>query len=529
MTGLLVLIGAAAVVGSLVLTPVVIRLGTRFDLVGKPDGNRHIHDRPIVRIGGIAVFAGTCVGLLAATIAALVAGEFAMLDVAHRPFLWALAVGAVIMFVTGVLDDAFDLRPRHKLAAQVLGAIIVYYAGFRINILSLGFGVDVEVGWLGLPLTVLWIVAVTNAYNLIDGLDGLATGIALIALIAVSFAAGMLGRTEVLLVSIALSGALLGFLPYNFNPARIFLGDSGSLFIGFMLAVLSVHGSMKSTTAVLTIVPLLALGVPLIDMGLSILRRWLRGSPVFGADARHIHHRLVAFGLTHRRAVVVLYGLSIAFAAWGLLLAFSPPTSLLVVALAGGAASTALVVVGLRGLDYDEFLVASAVLAAGPRRLRAVIQNKLQANDVARIISVAASRKEVEAILADHAADFGFLRMELVPESASGRQAVSVAFPDVRVWKLDFPVGDDKSQEQIVLRIWCAESDALRPRGAERVAHILALAVENAISRMNTVPFIEFALRPSANGDVSMAEQPRSGNAAPSPAVSVSYRQRARG
>src|SRR5690606_28021343 len=166
----------------------------------------------------------------------------------------------------------------------------------------------IDLGWMALPVTLLWIVGVTNAFNLIDGLDGLATGIALVALGTTAIAAVLLGNPEVLVVCLALTGALIGFLRYNFNPARIFLGDSGSLFIGFLLAVLSVHGSMKSATAVLILVPLSALALPLLDTFLAIGRRRLRGGPLSRADSRHIHHPLLAIEFTHRTSVILLYG-----------------------------------------------------------------------------------------------------------------------------------------------------------------------------------------------------------------------------
>ncbi|MDB4911168.1 MAG: undecaprenyl-phosphate alpha-N-acetylglucosaminyl 1-phosphate transferase, partial [Gemmatimonadetes bacterium] len=236
-----------AAIAAAVITPLVISGAKRWHLLDAPDETRHLHDRPVPRLGGVAVFIATMLGI-ASTLVYGPAGS-ALTPEWHR-FVIALLIGGTVLFGAGLVDDIRRIRPVAKIIAQCIAALIVANLGFRIEILGIGSSV-LSLGWLSIPLTVLWIVAVTNAFNLLDGLDGLATGIAVVALATVFAAATVLGNLDVATVALVLIGALIGFARYNFSPARIFLGDSGSLFIGFMLAVLSMHGSIKSATAVL--------------------------------------------------------------------------------------------------------------------------------------------------------------------------------------------------------------------------------------------------------------------------------------
>jgi len=308
------------------VTPVLIHAARRFGAVDRP-GGRKTHDTPTPRIGGVAVFAGFVAGM---AFAAQMTGL--LFHIPQGVYWRGLMFAATGLFLVGLIDDLWRLSFRWKFAAQIIAAVYVWQAGFRIDIISHPLGGDLDLGMLSLPLTVLWIVGITNAVNLIDGLDGLATGIALIITLTVgviAFDRNLLGVTA---ASVTLAGALAGFLRYNFNPARIFLGDSGSLFLGFVLAVTSVRGSQKGTTAVAILVPLLVLGLPLMDTGFAVLRRTLRIGTrgmrtdnalryvaqnyqhVFLPDRGHIHHRLLDLGLSHRNAVLVLYAVGSAFA-----------------------------------------------------------------------------------------------------------------------------------------------------------------------------------------------------------------------
>ncbi len=469
---------------SLLLTPVVIRAAHARGLFDNPRGGERGPNRPVPRLGGIVIFITAATAMLVA----LGLGAFRV-DPPHQRFVVALFAGGTIVFGLGLYDDMRGTRVRTKLLAQCVAAFVVYALGTRVDVLTLGGAVGVNTGMLSLPLTIFWIVGVTNAFNLIDGLDGLASGIALVVLAAVMAAATVLGNADVVLVSLILVGALAGFLRYNLNPAQIFLGDSGSLYIGFMLAVLSMHGSLKSTTAVLVAIPIFALAVPLLDATLAVARRWLRGSPIFGPDARHIHHRMLAVGLTPRRASGVLCVVAAGFAVYGLSIAFAPPPMLLGVGIGGGALTLVLVLFGMRRLGYVEFAEAALAVSGGFGRVRKVIRDQIHARETVPLISSATTLDQLNAILADRARTFGFSRMEVNREeelNRSGRQHAARAGARP-VWKMDYPVSREEPMhnDPFTLRIWCDMTVSYRPHGAERVARILAPCIEQWVAGRN--------------------------------------------
>ena len=476
---MVILIGVfgLAAVASLVVTPAVARLAAGLNIYDTPDAGRRIHTRPIPRIGGVAVFAASMLSLGLYAAVQLRAGG---LEVEEQGFLLGIAAGGSILFATGLVDDLRGVRPLTKLVAQCIAASLVYALGFQVEFLSLG-SASHALGWLSFPVTLLWVVGVINAFNLIDGLDGLAAGVALVALCTTLAVAAAFSHADVVVVCVALIGALLGFLCYNFNPARIFLGDSGSLFVGFMLAVLSVHGSLKSATAVLTVVPLFALALPLFDTSLAVARRFLRGVPLSTADAAHIHHRLIALGLTQRRAVLVMYVLATVLAVLGLGLAFAPPRLLMGLALLGGCGILVLLLRGMRYLEYHEFAEAALVLGSSLPRLRRVIRDQIHAREVAEAIRSVGTREQLTAVLEANAAKFDFLHMELCREMSRGRGRIALGNGQAaHAWKLDYPVTphDAVEDDLFVLRIWCDADHSSRPYGAERVARILAPIIE---------------------------------------------------
>ena len=285
---------------SLLLTPLVRDVFLRFNILDYPDHTRKIHERPVPRVGGLAL-------------ALSYAGAFALillLPFAFRPNLLAtlgtligLLPATALIFTTGLLDDLFNLGVRQKLAGQIVAAGLAWWGGVHIDSIS---GHPIEL-WLGLPLTLIWIVGCSNAFNLIDGVDGLAAGVGLFAALTMSVAAFTAGRLDLALVTLPLVGCLFGFLRYNFNPASVFLGDSGSLLIGFLLGCYGVLWGEKSATLVGLTAPLMAMSIPLLDVGLSVTRRFLRGKPIFGADRGHIHHMLLDQGLTPRRVALLMY------------------------------------------------------------------------------------------------------------------------------------------------------------------------------------------------------------------------------
>jgi UDP-GlcNAc:undecaprenyl-phosphate/decaprenyl-phosphate GlcNAc-1-phosphate transferase len=293
---------------AVLFTPLVRWLAIRVGAVSRPRA-RDIHERAVPRLGGVAIAVAFFSPLLA--LSALDTGVAQTLREQPRLAL-GLAVGGVVLGALGVADDTIGVRARNKFAAQLLVAVFAYAMGFRIEAVSVPLLGVWEMGVFALPITALWIVGVVNAVNLIDGLDGLAAGVIFFAALT-NFVVAVIGQQVfVAVVMAAIMGAMVGFLFYNFNPAHIFMGDSGSYFLGYLLATASLTGAMqKTSTAVSLLVPMVALGVPIFDTLFSMLRRTLERRSMFSPDRGHVHHRLIDMGITHRRAVMLLYGVSI--------------------------------------------------------------------------------------------------------------------------------------------------------------------------------------------------------------------------
>lgn len=309
--GLLYVFAGAAACAAL-LTPMVRYLATSRGWLDHALTSRKIHGRPVPRLGGIAIVGASYLALAGAKFGE---GLWPMIlaDVPRR--IWALLAGGLAIALLGLFDDAKGADARLKLAVQIMVACFAYWMGIRVGRIALPFVADsIPLGWVGLPLTVVWIVGVMNALNLIDGLDGLAAGVAL-ATITVTFVLSGGGALAGLrLVLAATAGGVVGFLIYNFHPASIFMGDTGSLFLGYMIATTSIVAQQKSSTVVALVVPAVALALPIADTLLAMARRAARGAPIFQGDREHIHHRLLALGLSHRGAVLTLYCISVVLA-----------------------------------------------------------------------------------------------------------------------------------------------------------------------------------------------------------------------
>ena len=296
-------VAAALVVAlliSLVSTPVVKNLAAKVGAVDVPKDNRRMHDHPIPRMGGLAIFFGFVLSVLI----------FAELT----PQLRGMLLGASMIVVLGIFDDIYALKALPKLFVQIAAALVAVCSGNVIEALSNPniFSSDPywELGILKIPFTVLWIVAITNAVNLIDGLDGLACGVSTISSMTLLVIALVMEEPDVAILMGALSGACIGFLPYNLNPAKIFMGDTGSTFLGFILAVVSIQGLFKFYAIISFAVPFLMLGLPIFDTCFAILRRVSHGQSPMAPDRGHIHHRLIDMGFTQKQAVAVLYIIS---------------------------------------------------------------------------------------------------------------------------------------------------------------------------------------------------------------------------
>ncbi len=324
---------------ALLLTPVVRALAIRLAIVDRIGSSRCVHASPVPRLGGVAVVLAFYAPLALLPLFEGAAGGL----LATGRGLAVFCFGGMAIALLGVYDDVKGANARQKLGVQLFVGFALYAAGFRIDQISQPFGDPIPLGMLGLPVTMLWVAGMANAVNLIDGLDGLASGVAFFAAGA-NFVVGLQSGNEmVALLSAALAGAALGFLRFNFNPASIFMGDSGSMFLGFVLAVTSIQAHSKGQTAVSLAVPLVLLGFPVADTFLAMWRRALRGVPLFRADRDHIHHRLLSLGLTHRETVLALYAVSALLAATAVALVATPFgeggwTYLLAVAGLGGVA-----------------------------------------------------------------------------------------------------------------------------------------------------------------------------------------------
>mgnify|MGYP005837617407 CR=1 FL=1 len=295
--GLLVAYAVAATATCL-LTPAVRRLSVRSGALDLPN-ERKMHQRPLPTSGGLAIIAGFLVACLAAGVGR---------ELGWRQFL-AILAGALWVALVGLVDDRRDLPAKLKLALQVVSAAPLLMAGVTITVVSQPFrpGMIFLPGWLAAAVTVLWVVGVTNAINLIDGLDGLAAGVSAIACAALAVVALAWGQLPVTLLCAALAGAAVGFLPWNWHPSSIIMGDTGAYFLGYLIASVTIIGAFKMAAAIAIFVPILVLAVPLLDTVLSPVRRVLTGRPAFRADRDHLHHRLVALGLSEPRVVLLTY------------------------------------------------------------------------------------------------------------------------------------------------------------------------------------------------------------------------------
>lgn len=293
------------------ITPLVEKLAVKIGAVDIPT-ERKVHAEPIPSLGGVAIYLSFLLALFFALIKFF----------PNEREINGILLGGTVILLFGIADDIKDLSPKVKFIGQILAATTLVVFGVQMEFIGNPLGGLIDLGIWGVPATLLWVVALSNIINFIDGLDGLAAGVSSIAAIALFVSAFETGQTTIAFLTVALAGATIGFLTHNFNPARIFMGDSGSMFLGFMLGAITVHGVMKSVAIVSLLIPIVVMGVPIFDASLAILRRLKDKKPLTQADKGHIHHQLLHRGFSHRQSVVIIYLWSILLSASAALLLY---------------------------------------------------------------------------------------------------------------------------------------------------------------------------------------------------------------
>lgn len=435
---------AIALLLSTALTPLVrataLRMGL-FDAVSL----RKVHTAPIPRLGGVAIVVAFYAPFLGLALYRNGAHELLYAD---KMRVAGFALGGVLIALLGLYDDIRGANAKVKFAIQGAVALMVYLMGFQVHALFNPLGGSLDLGWLALPFTLLWIVGVINAMNLIDGLDGLASGVAFFA-VAMNFVVALSrGDTMMCVLMAALAGAVLGFLVFNFNPASIFMGDTGSMFLGFILAASSLVTAQKGATAVSMVVPVLALGLPIMDTLLAMLRRFLMARPMFSADKEHIHHQLLKMGYTHRRAVLALYAICIFFglAALGLTYANGPQSALILV----GVSVVVVVLMNRLGYLTRERAAQIGAIRKKNQALRQAVTRAQTAMKGAR------TRAEIwDAVrCAAEGLEVQVLELKVLTDGGADAFEVSLGLPKVDSVELSMPIESDGVARGALLARW---------------------------------------------------------------------------
>jgi UDP-GlcNAc:undecaprenyl-phosphate GlcNAc-1-phosphate transferase len=489
---------------SAAFTPIARRAAIGMGAVSSP-GGRHINARSVPRLGGIAL-AVACVG----TLLGLLGLESSVAGVMRHQAMQVvgLVVGALLMFGVGALDDTRGLRAITKLGAQVVAAVGAYYCGFRINAVHLPLVGDQSMGMFALPVTVVWIVGIINAINLIDGLDGLAAGVAFFAGVT-NFVVGYLSQ-EILVATVmaTLMGAVLGFLFFNFNPARIFMGDSGSYLLGFLLGTTALAGtSQKASTAVAILVPILALGVPIFDTLFSIARRLLERRSIFSPDRGHIHHRLLDLGLTHRRAVLILYSVSIVFTAAAIAVSAGRSWEVGVAILAASVVLLGLV----RFVGYFEYLLQVSRQRTRLRGQDTETLRRLLPEALGRLESAPSEKdvlREIERLL--RAGAFASAELRTIDENTVEKWT-SDEIPNEGVVSAKFPIGEETRARSLIVFRW-QSPDGQVSAGAEVLLQVIVDALGTSLERVNSKLSVTKVSVPVATRAEQVASEPLRAN-----------------
>ncbi len=491
---------------SFVATRQVRDMATRRGWLSLPQHGRHIHESPLPRLGGVAIFLAFSASLSVWLGLSLIFPR--VVDGLAPTTLLRIYVPACLIFCLGIYDDLHGAGPYLKFAVQAIAGAMLFAGGMRILDLPVIFGSYSLPWFVGLPLTILWVVAVTNAFNLIDGLDGLAAGSALFSTIVV-FVVTLINHSWLFsLMSVTLAGAILGFLRFNFNPATIFLGDSGSLFIGFMLSALALAGAQKAPTFVAVAIPVVSFGLPILETLLSILRRLISGRPIFTADREHIHHKLLQMGFSHRQVVIVLYAVSAIFAMLSIFLIWPTGSTLgLVLAIVGTG-----IWLGVQHLNYLEFgeLRRVAQRAIGQRQ---IVINNLLVRRAVEELKVAGDFNQVRSVLVAAFESNDFDAFELHLKSFPGDQAMPgetnrhfhwsksphmVAISNEPSWKLTLDLVTTSNRQRGSLDVYRIYSHRALQLDVNLLTSEFPFILADALDRVLTMPEV---LMPAGQSD----------------------------
>ena len=504
MTLLFLGVFAFSLVVSFIATRQVRDVAMRKGWVSLPQEGRHVHKAPLPRLGGVAIFLAFSLSLslwlgLSLLFPRLLSG------IAPATLL-RIYIPSCLIFCVGIYDDLHGVSPYVKFTTQAIAATMLFIGGMRILDLPVLFGLHGLPWFVGLPLTILWVAAITNAFNLIDGLDGLAAGSGLFSTL-VFFVVALVGHSWLgALMSVALAGAILGFLRFNFNPATIFLGDSGSLFIGFVLSALALAGAQKAPTLVAVAIPVVSFGLPILETLLSIVRRLISGRPVFTADREHIHHKLLQLGFSHRQVVMVLYAVSALFALLSLFLLWPTGSTLgLVLAVVGTG-----IWLGVQQLNYLEFGEIRRV-AQRTIEQRQIVINNLAVRRAIEELKAASDLAQVRSILvaAFESNDFDAFELQLAPALVAHSHVAEVkpfhwtklphltAISSVPAWKLTLDLLTTSNLRCGSLAIYRAYSQQDLQLDINLLTSIFPVALADAIQRV--LPSSQVLL-PSAHG-----------------------------
>ena len=415
----LIWLGLVSFCLSLILTPIFRDVFRSYGVVDQPDQGRKIHKYPIPRVGGIAIAASYVASFFIVQLRAGVIDP-------QLALVWKVLPAASVIFAVGVIDDLWGLKPWQKLIGQFMAAGIACASGILITDVV---GVH-SYAWWTIPVTIVWLLACTNAFNLVDGMDGLAAGVGLFATLTIFIAALLQHNSALAMATFPLAGCLLGFLCYNFNPATIFLGDSGSLVIGFVLGCYGIIWTEKSATLLGMTAPLMALSIPLLDVGLAIIRRFLRRQPIFSADRGHIHHRLLDRGMSPKKAALLLYGICSIVAVFSLLQSQVHSTGLSsVIVLLFCAVAWA----GIQYLGYTEFSLAGKLLFRGD--LQRTLKSQLDLHAFENAVRDARNPAACVKLIGETAEKFGFrmIQLQIAGENFAERFALSDSCWDIRI------------------------------------------------------------------------------------------------